>query len=289
MHRSVVLLSALSALLMVLIAQGCGAGSCSEANCGGCCDANGRCASGSTPDLCGQAGARCSKCPNGAQCLQQVCTIVQGTGGGSGGGTPMAGGAGGGASGGSTAGGAAGGGVGGGAAGGGVAGGASAGGGSGGGAPAGCTSIDLIENLRIRGGGVGPTSSGQQTGWSTAFWLPASVGSNLTLRIDAYVYRPVGTTPSLPITGTFTAASRFLTCDECLTLATACDLNGNACSGGDLIPRAGSYQFTQVASNALAGSAEHLLFRPWNLTTDAPRTSDSTCIYVRRLEFSATW
>ncbi|MDX2013200.1 MAG: hypothetical protein SFW67_23595 [Myxococcaceae bacterium] len=286
MRRSVIFLSVLSTVLMLAIAQGCGASTCSEANCGGCCDANGRCASGSTPDLCGKAGARCNKCPDGAQCLQQVCTIVQGTGGGTGGGMTAAGGAAGGSTGGGSAGGGA---AGGSTVGGGTAGGGVAGGGSGGGAPTGCRSIDLIEGSMLMGGGTRTTMSGTQTAWFTAWPVPVSPGSNITLRLDVQLYRPVGTQPMLPVTGSFSSSTRFRTCDECIQLANTCDLVGDNCVGGNMIARAGSFQFTAASSNTLAGSFQHLLFRPWDLTTDMPVASDTNCIYVRSLTFDARW
>jgi hypothetical protein len=283
MRRSVVLLSALSALLMLAIVQGCGAATCSEANCGGCCDPNGRCASGSTPDLCGSAGARCTKCPDGAQCLQQVCTIVQGAGGGSGGGATSGGGAAGGSTAGGTAGGSGVGGGGGGGAAGGVAGGA-----TGGGAPPGCRPIDLIEANSLMGGGTRPTMSGNQTAWFTAWAVPVSPGSLLTLRVDVQLYRPVGTTPMLPVVGTFSSSTRYSTCNECIQIANTCDSNGVNCMGDDMIALAGTYEFTAVSSNSLAGSFQNLVFRPWNLMDDTPITS-TNCLYVRTLTFSARW
>ena len=282
MRRSVVLFTVLSAILIVAVAQSCGP-TCSEANCGGCCDANGRCASGSTADLCGSLGARCTKCPMGAQCLQQVCTIVQGTGGGAAGGAAtggsggaMGGGSGGGSAGGITAGGAAG----------GMTAGGSA---TGGGAPAGCRSIDLIESNSLMGGGTRTTNNGQQTAWFTAWAVPVSPGSPITLRLDVQIYRPLGTTPLLPARGSFSNSTRFTTCNECIQLANTCDLMGLNCVGGDMIALAGSYEFTSVSSNTLAANADNLLFRPWNLMLDTPRTSDTNCIYVRRLTFDARW
>jgi hypothetical protein len=237
MRRSAVLFTVLSAILIVAVAQSCGP-TCSEANCGGCCDANGRCASGSTADLCGSLGARCTRCPMGAQCLQQVCTIVQGTGGG---------------------------------------------------APAGCRSIDLIESNSLMGGGTRTTNNGQQTAWFTAWAVPVSPGSPITLRLDVQIYRPLGTTPLLPARGSFSNSTRFTTCNECIQLANTCDLMGLNCVGGDMIALAGSYEFTSVSSNTLAANADNLLFRPWNLMLDTPRTSDTNCIYVRRLTFDARW
>ncbi|MCA2979937.1 MAG: hypothetical protein INH41_22585 [Myxococcaceae bacterium] len=289
MRRSVLFLSAVSAFLMLAVAQGCGPATCSAMSCKGCCDASGRCDPGITAPLCGRDGSRCVQCPAGAQCLQQVCTIIQGAGGGSAGGATAGGGTTAGGAAGGAAGGSAGGATAGGAAGGSATGGGAAGGSTGGGAPAGCQTVDLIEGSMLRGGGTRTTMSGTQTVWYTAWAVPASLGSPVALRVDVQLYRALGTTPILPARGTFTTATRFSTCNECVQLATACNLQGENCAGGDMIPLAGSFEYTVATSNALAANFQHLVFRPWNLQTDMQRTNDSNCIYVRALRFDATW
>ncbi len=289
MSRHLAALTALVALLAVSVIEGCGPtmSACSEANCGGCCDASGKCASGSTADSCGSGGARCSKCPTGAQCLQQVCTIIQGAGGGS---SAAAGGAaaGGVASGGGMAAGggvATGGGI---ASGGGVAsgGGAATGGGTGGGVvnPGNCR---VIANFTApMASGLYKTNATKQA-WISVFVAPSAPGSAFGIRGEAQLYRPLGAT-TFPISGTISPNTTFTACDECFLLSTLCDLGGANCMS-TMLGRGGTYTFASATMNSLTGSAQNVVFQPWNLQTDTPVTSGEPCILIQNITYSATW
>ncbi|MDP3231434.1 MAG: hypothetical protein Q8N26_01570 [Myxococcales bacterium] len=263
--------------------QGCGptTSPCSEANCGGCCDATGRCASGSTPDLCGSAGARCAKCPTGAQCLQQVCTIIQGAGGGTTAGGSAAGGTAGGTAGGATAGGAAT------AGGNATAGGSATGGGTAGGMvnPGSCRVVNTF---------TAPMASGNYRAnattqvWFSEFVAPASVGSPLFIKGEAQLYRPLGMTPTFPLNGTISPQTLAKTCNECFILSTACDANGMNCAG-TLLGRSGTYSFTGATMNSFSGNAQNVAFQHWDLQTDMPVNTAEPCIFIQSITFSSTF
>lgn len=46
---------------------------CSPENCDGCCDASGSCVDGNAADACGAAGAACSTCQEGIECVDGAC------------------------------------------------------------------------------------------------------------------------------------------------------------------------------------------------------------------------
>lgn len=70
---------------LALAACGGGTPSCSAANCGGCCDSDGKCQPGNEPLACGTNAGSCGRCGAGTECKNGTCTAT-GTGGGSGGG-----------------------------------------------------------------------------------------------------------------------------------------------------------------------------------------------------------
>ncbi|MDX2008918.1 MAG: CAP domain-containing protein [Myxococcaceae bacterium] len=81
-------------LLVLLLVAGCSAptplGDCSPMNCGGCCDAEGQCQSGSSTQACGSGGFRCLSCAAGQRCgAASSCELDPNAprGGGSAGGT----------------------------------------------------------------------------------------------------------------------------------------------------------------------------------------------------------
>jgi hypothetical protein len=41
--------------------------------------------------------------------------------------------------------------------------------------------------------------------------------------------------------------------------------------------------------NSLTGSAQNVVFQPWNLQTDTPVTSGEPCILIQNITYSATW
>lgn len=151
---------AVTALVVAMFVQSCGAGRCTPQSCpNGCCDTTGMCQLGSTPNACGRSGALCTACTLGFSCVGGSCTSL-GTGAGTsgmGGGSSFGGGSpGGGTTAGGTAGGM--------SAGGGTAGGMSAGGSTAGGTTAGGTSGGMATAGGTAGGaGVGGGAAGGMT------------------------------------------------------------------------------------------------------------------------------
>ncbi len=56
--------------------------SCSATTCGGCCDATGRCLSGTAVDACGVEGQSCGRCGAGTTCQAGACAVDEGGGDG---------------------------------------------------------------------------------------------------------------------------------------------------------------------------------------------------------------
>ncbi|MEW6433272.1 MAG: lamin tail domain-containing protein [Myxococcota bacterium] len=78
--------------LLGLLFAACGgggpsAGACNPSTCSsGCCDANGVCQGGFTPQACGSSGLTCSVCSDGTTCQFGFCVPTSTSGGGAGGG-----------------------------------------------------------------------------------------------------------------------------------------------------------------------------------------------------------
>lgn len=75
-----------SAASVVLFAACSGGQKCDTASCKGCCDTDGVCQLGTTPDACGTGGFACNACAAGLVCQGAVCVPLSGgtTGGGGG-------------------------------------------------------------------------------------------------------------------------------------------------------------------------------------------------------------
>lgn len=270
---------------------------CSPSNCLGCCDANGRCATGSNATGCGKDGVQCVACAAGQQCLSNVCAVIINGGGGSsgtGGGTSGTGGgtttAGGSAQGGGTvtAGGTAS--AGGSATGGGVAtgGGAATGGGTGTGGGSSCRVIAFIDG-NPSGGVYQATQSGSQMVWGVSFTAPS--GGGQFTRLNLQLYHPMGQVPTFPVNGAIPATTNFSTCNQCFQMAIACNANGTVCNG-DYIATRGNYSFTSGVANTSAGTfvgeATNLHFQAWDLANDQP-VNGQPCIDITRMTWNARW
>lgn len=241
---------------------------CSAATCGGCCDATGKCQSGATAEACGQDGLSCGRCGTGTVCMAGECRAST-TGGGGG---TTGGGTGGGTTGGGTGGGTTGGGTGGGGTGGGTGGGATGGGAGGGG---GCRQLTMLatpqadlkaaEYLAFNGGA---------SHYNYATWV---YGNGDGLRLE--VVYPNDTFPTLPSTGTFTAATRYGNCSVCAIFNEGCDQAG-VCTA-QYLAQGGSLTITRAdrdSAGRLAGSGSNLRFNQWDLQNDV--AEGSGCVTI---------
>ena len=278
------------ALAAALLLFGCGPAQdkCSSTNCVGCCDSQGTCQAGFTVAACGVSGSTCTVCSGFTNaCQLGVCRADNS---GSGGGGSAVGGGGGGAVGG-----------GGGSA---AGGGGSAAGGGGGSAV----------------GGGGGSAVGGGGGSCPTLVLPASIPSTDWQRYDAYVYttdagvntsarfltgttdlsalsfslvrRPPNTTPTFPVSGTFTAnVSSCVGCVNYMVCPPGAGLGGCQ-QARSFNAVAGSYTITRADTNAstgfLRGSIGPTRVVEWDYQANAP-IGGGDCFDLTATTFEGHW
>ena len=247
MHpRTVVML--LIGFLAGLGLAACGTGNamCTAATCGGCCDQTGKCQSGSSADACGVDGASCGRCGSGTTCQTGECRASNmggGTGGGSGGGT----------------------------------GGGSTGGGGGGG----CRVINSLaggqSNLAIAEYRAFSMGSGH---YNIASWGYPTGGNPDGFRLE--VVYPNDNFPSLPVTGSYTSATRYRNCTVCGIYYEDCPTPQNCTR--EFLAQGGSITVTRAdpaPAGRLQGNGTSVRFNEWDIMTDMP--SGTGCVIVNTL------
>ncbi|MGV3621754.1 MAG: hypothetical protein ACO1OB_13095, partial [Archangium sp.] len=220
---------------------------CSSATCGGCCDATGKCQSGTSIDACGINGETCGRCGANTNCARGTCEA-----GGRGGGTGNTGGGVGTTGGGS------------GATGGGAG---STGGGTG------TTTCRQIASL--------PTPVGSELllqyrtfASNTGFYNFALWGYGTAIPYDAIrveVVYPNAETPVMPpVTRTFTGGG-YQACRLCAVFHEGCDMNVECQK--DYLAQQGTLTIDRAdraSAGRIVGSASNVRFVEWDLDNDRP-------------------
>ncbi|MCC6336265.1 MAG: hypothetical protein IT380_20050 [Myxococcales bacterium] len=289
----------LAGVLFGLAFAACSGGSttCSAANCGGCCTAEGKCESGTSAQACGLNGASCGRCGTGTVCQATTGTCQGsntggGAGGGSGGGTGggIGGGSGGGTgagigggSGGGTGGGI-GGGSGGGAGGGAGGGGGGTGGGTGGGS--GCRQVPSfsVANVFIADYWAFTSSPGHYN--VVRFVQPGGTNPD-GLGIEVVYPNDVG--PTAPFMYTINNDSYFR-CSVCSVFYESC--NSNMVCDKTYLARSGTVQIQRAdraPAGRMIGQASTLHYVEWDLGMDIP-VINGACVDVGTVpNFNVGW
>ncbi|MDX2010923.1 MAG: hypothetical protein SFW67_12060 [Myxococcaceae bacterium] len=254
------------AVFFLAIAPSCGPATCSATSCAmGCCDSMGRCQAGTMQSACGKEGMACAACAPGQACTLQICGGPMAAGGGSGGGFMAAGGNAGGVAGGSAA------------------------------MDSGCPVVDdvVVNEPAFASFNVGEPDSGLEDfdWWSTevGFEEPGPTYDFFTAEL---YFAKVDGPPMFPYAGTLPAMVTNGNCTECFYAALGCNEDGENCTRGSYLARAGAYDFARGTRNEAAGSFQaagtNLVFEEWNFGADRA-VQGGRCFTVPRLSFGGTW
>jgi hypothetical protein len=264
MKPSALLFGLLAGLLLAVVPS-CGASTCNATSCGmGCCDGMGRCQAGTMPSACGKGGMSCSACAPGQSCTQQICGGPMATGGGAGGGFTAAGGSAGGMAGGSAM-------------------------------DSGCPLVDdvIVNEPAFAAFSVGEPDSGLEDfeWWSTEVGFEEQGPSYDFFTAELYFEKAEGP-PMFPYAGTLPAMVTNSNCTECFYASLGCDDEGDNCTRGSYLARAGSYAFARGTRNVDAGvfqaAGTNLVFEEWNFGADRA-VQGGRCFTVPRLSFGGSW
>ncbi|GMU60669.1 MAG: hypothetical protein AMXMBFR34_24320 [Myxococcaceae bacterium] len=254
----------LAGFLFGLAFAACSGGSttCSSANCGGCCTAEGKCESGTSAQACGLNGASCGRCGAGTVCQATTGTCqASNTGGGAGGGS----------------GGGAGGGIGGGSGGG-------TGGGTGGGS--GCRQVPSfsVANVFIADYWSFTSSPGHYN--VVRFVQPGGANPD-GLGIEVVYPNDVG--PTAPFMYTINNDSYFQ-CSVCSVFYESC--NSNMVCDKTYLARSGTVQIDRAdraPAGRMIGHASTLHYVEWDLGADMP-VANGACVDVGSVpNFNVGW
>jgi hypothetical protein len=100
----------------------------------------------------------------------------------------------------------------------------------------------------------------------------------------------VPTPPTLPYTENFTTASKYNTCEACVTYRETCSAS-TTCSGRFFFAQTGSMSVTAATradAGILTGSASAMTLQEWDTTNDLP-VSGGACVTLPATAFSVSF